>query len=84
MYDPNRPNISPENAAWMLSITIEEGLKNKKFGEHEQLITACHNVMLELADLVVRLRKDLLNCREKYAELEKYCRECEEIASHYM
>lgn len=64
MYDHNKPNISPENAAWMLSITIEEGLKNKKFGEHKQLITACHNVMLELADLVVRLRKDLHNGRE--------------------
>jgi hypothetical protein len=49
----------------MLSITIEEGLKNKKFGEHKQLITACHNVMLELADLVVRLRKDLHNGRAR-------------------
>jgi len=59
MYDPNRPNISPENAAWMLSITIEEGLKNKKFGEHKQLMTACYNIMVEMYFEIIDLKKQL-------------------------
>lgn len=52
MYRPNNPISDPTHTGYVLIVTIEEGLKNNKFGEHTQLVTACHNVIVDLINEV--------------------------------